>query len=315
MRKLRFIALLVSLIHNAALRFMVMLLIIVIPGTGQSQNVRVKSRFLADTLKIGEKVPFAVTARYPRKVNILYPDSSYSFNPYELEGREYFPTVTTDSISYDSAIYYLTSYEIDSIQVFRMPVYVLQGSDCTAVFGIADSIILKQLVHHVPDSVSAEQLPLKTDTRYLDVTWLFNYPVAYYIIGTVVVLGIVVWIVFGKRIRRYFVLKRLNKAHIDFLHRFADAQQQLQTGFSTIKAETALVLWKRYMENLEERPYTKYSSKEILYFLNDENLPAALKAIDRMVYGGVASNSEIFNELREVSRSHYNEKLREVNNG
>jgi hypothetical protein len=290
-------------------------LILIIPNIGWSQDVQVRSRFLADSLKIGEKVPFAVTARYPRKVNILYPDSSYSFNPYELEGREYFPTITRDSISYDSAIYYLTSYEVDSIQVFRMPVYVLQGSDCTAVFGVADSIILKQLVHHVPDSVSAEQLPLKTDTRYLDVLWLFNYRVANYIIGTLVLIGIVVWIAFGKKIKRYFVVKRLNKAHVEFLHRFADAQSQLSTGFSIMKAETALVIWKRYMESLEEKPYTKYSSKEILRLLEDKDLAPALKTIDRMVYGGVVSNSEVFDELREVSRSHYNEKLRKVNNG
>jgi hypothetical protein len=277
--------------------------------------VQVRSRFLADTLKIGEKVPFAVTARYPRKINILYPDSSYSFNPYELEGRQYFPTVTKDSISYDSAVYYLTSYEIDSIQVFRMPVYVLHGSDCTAVFGTADSIILKQFVNHVPDSVSAEQLPLKTDTRYLNVMWLFNYPLAIYVIAALSIIGVIVWIVFGKRIRRYFILKRLNKAHIDFLNRFADAQQQLQGNYSSMKAETALVIWKRYMESLEEKPYTKYSSKEILNLLNEKNLADALRSIDRMVYGGIASNPELFNELREVSRSHYNEKLRQVTNG
>ncbi|HMJ68950.1 MAG TPA: hypothetical protein VK508_08645 [Cyclobacteriaceae bacterium] len=298
MHKLRFIA----------------FLILIIPTLGWSQNIQVRSRFLADTLKIGEKVPFAVTARYPRKVNILYPDSSYSFNPFELEGKEYFPTVTRDSISYDSAVYYLTSYEVDSIQMFRMPVYVLQGRDCTVVFGVTDSIVLKQLVNHVPDSVSAEKLPLKTDTRYLDVSWLFNYRLANYIIAALVVIGVVVWLVFGKRIKRYFILKRLNKAHVDFLHRFADAQHQLQGDFSTMKAETALVIWKRYMENLEERPFTKYSSKEILRLLEDKNLAPALRSIDRMVYGGISSNTEVFNELREVSRSHFNEKLRKVNN-
>jgi hypothetical protein len=296
------------------LRFTIFLLILV-PSVAWSQNVEVRSRFLADSLKIGEKVPFAVTARYPRKINILYPDSSYSFNPFELESKEYFPTVTTDSISYDSAVYYITSYEVDSIQVFRMPVYVLQGSDCTVVFGAADSIVLKQLVDHVPDSVAAEQLPLKTNTSYLNVNWLFNYPVAYIAVGVLVVVGAVVWIVFGKRIKRYFVLKRLNKAHVDFLQHFADALNQMQTGFSAVKAESALVIWKRYMEGLEEKPYTKYSSREILRLLEDKNLSVALRSIDRMVYGGIVSDTRAFEHLREVSRSHFNEKLRKVNNG
>lgn len=290
------------------------IIIFLAPVVGWSQNVEVRSRFLADSLKIGEKVPFSVTARYPRRINILYPDSSYSFNPFELEGKEYFPTVTKDSISYDSAVYYITSYEVDSIQIFRMPVYVLQGNDCTLVFGAADSIVLKQLVDHIPDSVSAEQLPLKTNTSYLNVSWLFNYWIAWIVLAVLVIAGIVVWVGFGKRIKRYFILKRLNKAHGDFLHRFADALSQMQNGYSSIKAELALVIWKRYMEGLEEKPYTKYSSKEILRLLDDQNLAVALRSIDRMVYGGIGNDTEAFNHLREVSRSHFNEKIRKVNN-
>lgn len=282
------------------------------PSRGPAE-VEVRSRFLADSLKIGEKVPFAVTATYPRSLNILYPDSAYSFNPFEFESKEYFPTLTRDSLSYDSVVYYITSYEVDSIQMFRMPVYVLQGSDCTLVFGAADSIILKQLVKTVPDSVAANLLPLKTNTSYLNVSWLFNYPIATYIVGALVVIAIVVWIVFGPRIRRYFVLQRLNKDHADFLQRFADAMQQMQGDFSSMKAETALVIWKKYMERLDQKPYTKYSSKEILRMLNNSELAPTLRAIDKMVYGGIAADTNVFQELREVSRSHYIDKLNEVN--
>jgi hypothetical protein len=273
----------------------------------------VHSRFLDDSLKIGEKVPFAVTAKYPRKLNILYPDSSYSFNPFEFESKEFFPTKTTDSLSYDSVVYYITSYEVDSLQMFRMPVYVLHGSDCTSVFGTTDSIILKQMVKTMPDSTAAQELPLKTNTSYLNVRWLFNYPIAVYIFGALIVIGIVVWFTFGPRIRRHFLLKRLNKEHSDFLHRFADAMQQMQDSFSSMKAESALVLWKKYMEGLDKKPYTKYSSKEIVRMLNDSNLAPTLRAIDRMVYGGISADTHVFEDLREVSRSHYNEKLREVN--
>lgn len=276
--------------------------------------VNVRSRFLADSLKIGEKVPFSVTATYPSRLNILYPDSSYSFNPFEYEAKQYFPTRTVDSLSYDSVVYYVTSYEIDSIQMFRMPVYVLQGSDCTAVFGATDSIFLKQMVDHVPDSVNAQQLPLKINTKYLNVDWLFNYPIAIYVGAGFLAIAIVVWFVFGKRIRRYFIVKRLNKDHTEFINRFGDALQQMQTEYSSRKAETALVIWKKYMESLEQKPYTKYSSKEILRLLNDRNLSAALRAIDSMVYGNINSDTAVFQELREVSTSHYNERLRKLNN-
>ena len=293
------------------LRFIAFILFI-IPSLVYSQEVQVRSRFLADSLKIGEKVPFAVTVKYPRQVNILYPDSSYSFNPYEFESKEYFATKTTDSLSYDSVVYYITSYEIDSIQMFRMPVYVLQGSDCTAVFGAADSIFLKQMVSHVPDSVTTQQLPLKTNTSYLNVSWLFNYPIAVYVVAALVIIVVVTWLMFGKRIRRYYKLKKLNKDHTDFLHRFADALQQVQSEFSSLNAETALVIWKKYMERLEQRPYTKYSSTEILRTLSDSNLSKALRSIDKMVYGGIASNPDVFQELREVSRSHFDEQIRKL---
>jgi hypothetical protein len=283
-------------------------------GYSQDASVQVRSRFLADSLKIGEKVPFSVTAKYPRRLNILYPDSTYSFNPFEFESKQYFPTNTKDSLSYDSVVYYITSYEIDSIQMFRMPVYVLHGSDCTTIFGAADSIFLKQYVDHVPDSVSAQQLPLRTNTDYLKVSWLLNYPVIGFTVLGLAVISIVVWLVFGKRIRRYYKLKRLDKDHVAFLHNFADALQRMQSEFSQLNAERALVVWKRYMERLEERPYTKYSTKEIVHMLDEAGLSSALRSIDRMVYGGVVSNAEAFDELREVSRSHYSEKIRKVNN-
>jgi hypothetical protein len=290
------------------------LIFIVVPSLVYSQDVKVRSRFLADSLKIGEKVPFSVTAEYPRRLNILYPDSTYSFNPFEFESKQYFPTKTTDSLSYDSVVYYITSYEIDSIQMFRMPVYVLHGSDCTTIFGAADSIFLKQYVNHVPDSVSAQQLPLKTNTDYLNVSWLLNYPIIAYVVAGITLIGIVVWLVFGKRIRRYYKLKRLDKDYVAFLQSFADALQRVQSEFSQMNAERALVIWKRYMERLEERPYTKYSTKEIVHMLDEAGLSNALRSIDRMVYGGLVSNTDAFDELREVSRSHYSEKIRKVNN-
>ncbi|MEJ0033038.1 MAG: hypothetical protein WDO15_23020 [Bacteroidota bacterium] len=81
-----------------------------------------------------------------------------------------------------------------------------------------------------------------------------------------------------------------------------------------MNAERALVIWKKYMERLEEQPYTKYSTKEIVHMLNEGGLSTALRSIDRMVYGGVVSTPEAFDQLREVSRSHYSEKIKKVNN-
>ncbi len=233
---------------------------------------------------------------------------------HELESKQFFPTVTRDSISYDSVVYYLTSYEIDSIQTFSMPVFVIHGADCTAVFGRRDSIRLKEYIAHVPDSVEAARLPLKVNTNYTSVSWLFNYPLASLIIGVLLVALLVVWIIFGKRILRHFRLKRMMKAHNEFMQKFRAAVQAVQKDFSAKDAENALVLWKRYMENLEERPYSKYSSREIVRFFDDKELPVALRKIDRMVYGGVGEDVTAFDDLGTVSLKHYNDKIRKINN-
>jgi hypothetical protein len=282
----------------------------------RAQDVEVEGRFQSDSLLIGQPVPFSMTASYPKALQILFPDSTYNFQPYELAERKYFTTQTTGDVSVDSVVYYLTSYEIDSIQLFQLPVFVVQASDCTQVWSRPDSIFLKQFVAAVPDSVDARGLPLKTNTEYLAVSWMLDYPVLLIGAGILIVAAAVVWLLFGKRIKRYYAVKRLNRNHYSFMERYEYAVQQVQSGFSPPKAESALVIWKKYMESLEGKPYTKFTSKEIAGMEMNERLASALKGIDRMIYGGVAHESrQSFAELQDFSVSHFNKKLEEISHG
>jgi hypothetical protein len=276
------------------------------------QMVDVRSHFDGDSVRIGEPIPYALTARYPKELNLLFPDSAYSFAPFEFSSKKYFPTQTTGSISYDSVVYYLTTYEIDSLQKLSLPVFLVHPSDCTAVFSSSDTVYLKHTVAIVPDSVAAPQLPLKTQTSYLQVKWLFNYPLWLIIGGALLVLLIIGWFVFGKRIRHYFQIRRMERYHRAFLARYNDALEQLKEGFSSPKAERALVVWKEYMENLEAKPYTKYTSREIVQIENDEQLSGPLKDIDRMVYASQQLDPRSFSALKEYSESRFNQKLEEV---
>ena len=63
-------------------------------------------------------------------------------------------------------------------------------------------------------------MPLKSNSSYLNVRWLLNYPLLLLIAGALILILIVVWIVFGKKIRRYLLLRRLNKNHLAFMQRF-----------------------------------------------------------------------------------------------
>jgi len=281
-----------------------------------AQEIKVHGQFQTDSIKIGEVFPYSLSATYPKDKTIVFPDSTFSFNPFEINHKTYFATKTTGDSSYDSVVYFLTSFEIDTIQRISLPVFVVNKTDCTAVFAKIDSVFLQQMVKEVPDSVSVEQLPLKTNTTYQAVSWLLNYPLLLIVGGVIIILGIIIWIVFGKRIRQYFVLRRLNKSYNKFRQDFENAIHELEKGYSTQQAETTLAMWKGYMEQLLSSPYTKYTTKEIFQMVKNEKLGAALKQIDRTIYSGTkALESSPMNDLKEYTEQKFHDKVQEVKNG
>lgn len=291
------------------------LLMLVMPAAVAQESAQVKGHFEADRISIGEVVPYSLTARYPRTQQVVFPDSTFSFKPFEFSKKKFFTTRTTGATSYDSVVYFLTTFEIDSIQRLKLPVFVLQEKDCVAFYTTPDSISLNYLVASLPDSVSAEKLPLKTNTAYQKVKWILNYPVVLAGVLALLVASVIVWVVFGKRIRRYFTLRKLNKDYQEFISRFNRSIEKLSTEFSSSKAEEAVVVWKSYMENLEKYPYTKFTSREIVRLVSDGNLDKALHSIDRGIYGGFSSTIEPFKFLQSYSQQRFQKKEAEVKNG
>ncbi|MEQ8363628.1 MAG: hypothetical protein RH948_12215 [Cyclobacteriaceae bacterium] len=282
----------------------------------QAQEVEVRGQFRTDSIKIGQPFPYSLSATYPKSNTVLFPDSTFSFEPFEIDHKKYFATKTTGETSYDSVVYFLTSFEIDTIQRISLPVFVVNRADCTAVYAQPDSVFLQQMVAEVPDSVSVEQLPLKINTAYQTVSWLLNYPLLLIIGGVLIVLIIIIWIVFGKRIRQYFVLKKLNKGYTQFKEDFESAIHELENSYSTQRAETTLSMWKQYMEQLLSKPYTKYTTKEIFLMVKNEKLAGALKQIDRTIYsGGRTLESAPLYDLKEYTEQKFHDKVQEVKNG
>jgi hypothetical protein len=278
------------------------------------QEVQVRGQFLTDSIKIGQPFPYSLSARYPSEKNILFPDSTYTFAPFEFAAKKFFPTKTTDGISYDSAIYYLNSFEIDSIQTLKLPIFVIQPSDCTAVFADEDLVWLQHLVTINTDSVQAANLPLKINTYYEPVAWLFNYPIASAAGGIFLILIIVTWIIFGKRIRRFFKVRSMRKSFEKYLQNFSNSIEKLKGNYSIPEAEKTLALWKKYLESLEEKPFTKYTSKEILQVAGNENLAGPLRTVDRLIYAGVTPSSfDAFYELKSYSEDCFYKKIQELN--
>lgn len=295
--------------------FQLSFLLLLISNLGFSQEVKVRGYFDVDTVKLGEPLKFYLTATYPQTYQVLFPDSTFSFAPFEFQKKRYFQTKTTSGLSYDSVIYTLATYEIDKIQTLALPVFQLQKKDSLPYLTETDTVYFKELVGALPDSLAISQLPLKTNTAYNPVSWLLNYPLLLLGGGIVLLIAIVCWIIFGKRIRKYFILKKLGKRHELFLSRFDETVEKLKSGFSPEVAEVSVTIWKKYMEELSSRPYTKFTSREIREQESSE-LGQPLRSVDKMIYGRLAPETyDSFQQLKEFTKNQFNIKVEEVKHG
>lgn len=292
-----------------------MLVIVVLASVQSSAQLRVRGYLLKDSAAIGEIVPYVLTASYPRDKQVVFPDSTFSVAPFELSGKRFFPTRSLDGASYDSAVYFVSTFEIDSIQVLRLPVFLVTATDSTAVYARPDSLRLRYRVTIPLDSVAVEKLPLKANTAYQRVKWLFNYPVLMMVAVVLAIVSIIAWLVFGKQIRRFFALRRLRKAYENFQQRYTQALETLGSEASSRRAEEALVMWKKYMEELEQFPFTKSTSREILRRYSSDLLASALRNIDRAIYGGYDASHDPFVFLKTYSRQQFEKREAELKNG
>lgn len=280
-----------------------------------AQHVKVAGGFFSDSLKIGERTAFYLASKHPSNLIVLFPDSAFKFNTFEYESRKYFATKTKDSISVDSVVYYLTTFELDEEQTLQLPVYVVNEQDCTSYLSATDTIHLIQLVKEMPDSVSIDKLPLRETTAYQDVNLQFNYVILLICVGVLVILSVLAWLLFGKQISRYFITKRLQKNHSQFTETYNRITRELSSAFSVPTAETALALWKKYMEQLEAKPYTKLTTRETLLLQNNDVLGQSLHSIDKAIYGHNTSIMEPLENLRQIADEHFRIKIKEVKDG
>lgn len=270
---------------------------------------------MSDSLMIGEQTAFYLSAHYPSNLNVLFPDSTFDFKTFEYQKRNYFATSTEDGVSTDSAVYYFTTFEVDRVQSLGLPVFVVQAQDCTVFQSPRDSVLITQLVAHVPDTVSADKLPLKMNTAYQKVFFQFNFWILLIVVGILIVVGVVVWIFYGKKIRAYFLAKKLRRRHFQFLNSYNAMLAQLQSTFSAITTESALSAWKKYMEQLESRPYTKLTTKETYGLIHDEALANNLRTIDTAIYGHNTSVVGALESLKIFADQQFAKKMTEVKHG
>lgn len=274
-----------------------------------------KGKFLSDSVKVGLPVQYALSYRHKATADVFFPDSAYNFSPFEMVKREYFNTVTDQNGSLDSVVYTLISFEVTPLQELSLPVYVRAKKDCTRVFAPMDYVVLNSIIK---PNVRIDTLLLKKDTRLIPIAQQVNFPLIFLIIiGLLLMVGMVFWF-FGKPIRRQVRLFNFKRRYDDFRKLF----QRLSRGTEDAKKrleniEKAVVLWKKYIERIENKPFTTFTTKEILDNLKDNRLSDALREIDATVYGGVYSSKTIasLQILQELAEGLYRERRIEMGLG
>ncbi|UXP31046.1 hypothetical protein N6H18_11865 [Reichenbachiella agarivorans] len=261
-----------------------------------SQDIQPRGQFLQDSLKIGEEIQFSLAVQYPKNWQVIFPDSTFDFSPFEFSKKKYSPTHADSTLAYDSVIYTISSFEIDLIQRLQLPMYIIQQNDSIEILSNFDSVYLQEMVAVLPDSIILRN---NLDFQALHYDW--NY--LYIGIGAAILLILLVgsYFLFGKNLRAKYRLYLLKKDYERFVLQFENAVNQVKANHdNTHTIEAAVLLWKKFMERLEDRPFTKYTSKEILLAGYGDGLKDVLKKIDQSIYGKVAiddihSNLEALN--------------------
>lgn len=281
-----------------------------------AQELKPNGYFNSDTLKIGEPVTYTLTFRYPKNLEVVFPGDDDQYAPFEYLDRTFAPTFSDSLYSYDSVDYQLTTFELDTIQSLALPVYVVntnqQGvADSTAIYASIDSIYLDRLISQLPDSVA-----LKENTAFREVALEFNYPYLLVAIAALVLIVALVYVIFGKQLRKQWQLYRLKKNQKKFQLQFSQALDALRKSPNKRRSESTLILWKQYMERLDRLPYTKLTTKEIVSSPVGGSLQNDLKAIDRGIYGKYANGELIrhFEHLEQHTNNRFKQKIEEIKN-
>ena len=277
-----------------------------------AQSIEPKGTFLQNETKIGADIQFALSVKYDRNLNILLPDSLYRFGNFEYNKREYFITKTDSAYSYDSVVYHLATFELDSIQYLQLPVYVVNDEDSLAVFSNIDSIMLIQVIQEVPENPE-----LKENAKFVNINKQFNYPYLLVGLGILGIVGLLVMLFFGKQLVKAWKVYRLKQGHERFTKRFFNLMRDISGNNPSNTIEHVLAVWKNYLEKLERKPISKLTTKEILVLHNNRELKENLRIIDRSIYGGEKGNDIFasFDYLMRFSVEIYNDKIKEIKNG
>ncbi len=284
----------------------VLWVLMVFPSAGQERKLP-RGRINKDTVRTGESFAYSLSYRHAPGEEVFFPDSTFDFSPFEFRRQEVFSTETDETGSLDSAVYHLVSFEVTSGIGISLPVFLWNGKDCTAVYPPVDSSFVALLV----DRAKLDSLTLAKNLEVVPIKERFDYSA--FLIGLLIaaITAFLINWLFGKKIRQQWNVFRLKRRHREFSRGFNRYFANAKNRGSTQDVEKALILWKNYLERLESKPFTTFTTREISDNISDDSLREALKETDKIIYGVASQSTDIGNSLlilNNVAQTLYNNK-------
>ncbi|GAB3923647.1 hypothetical protein GCM10028804_22460 [Larkinella terrae] len=273
-----------------------------------------KGVFLTDTIEIGKPFQYSLSIRHRPGVDVLFPDTARHFPPFLVRDVSFFSTKTDARGSLDSSVYTLVSFETGPTQTLRVPVLLLRTpTDSTVVFSNTDTIRLRERIQ----TMRPDTLRLSTNTTVVSLRQQMNYPLLMTILAGICLLAGVLLLFFGRSIRTRIRRYQLYRQYLDFQRAFTRLTRGIGPETAHEDAGRAVVIWKKYMERLERKPFTSLTTREIVESVQDIRLADALKEIDGVIYGSVYSDQtqkslRILNEVADDAYRRSSVQLQEV---
>ncbi|UOQ71702.1 hypothetical protein [Hymenobacter cellulosilyticus] len=268
-----------------------------------------RSRFMRPSTRVGEIIDYELSYAHSPELEVIFPDSTAEFKPFEYVGKSFYPTRTLRGQSIDRTVYHLRTFALDSVQSLGLPVTILRGRDTVTV--ASTSAVVRLL--RTAAAAGGEAPVLQQNTTLLPVPTRFNYP--YWLAGTGVlalVLGSF-FVGFRRTLRLRYQRYRLRKNHVYFLAQYARHIERFTLSRSLTNMERAITLWKNYLTGLEDNTINSLTTREIVaHYENDHDVNTALRITDRVIYGNQFNEEEAETDLAFVLLRDFAERRYEL---
>ena len=253
-----------------------------------------RSRFMRPATRVGDIIDYELSYAHAPGLEVIFPDSTAEFKPFEYVGKTFYPTRTRRGQSIDRTIYHLRTFALDTVQQLSLPVTILQGRDTLTVPSATATVRLRRTA----PSVTTDTPVLRQNTTPLPVATQFNYP--YWLAGGSVLALVLggVFVGFRRSLRRRYLRYRLRKNHSYFLAQYARHIERFALSRSLTNMERAITLWKNYLTGLEDNTINSLTTREIVaHYENDHDVNMALQITDRVIYGNQFNEEEAETDL------------------